>query len=122
MEEAPQLKTIDEGLLRELTRVNGSPGDLTECVRGDKRLIPASTVSLQSLGTEPASWEAFYRKYPNTRGYVAISKPAFDGSASTALMLVEHWFGVAGLEVDLLLFKRVGPEWVIDRHVQVLVG
>lgn len=66
-----------------------------------------------------ATWEEFYKKHPDSGGYIQFSKVGFNGSGSEALVAFGHYFGNVGADGGFILVKREGGAWVLNKMFYV---
>jgi hypothetical protein len=62
-------------------------------------------------------WEEFYKKYPESGGFISFSQVGFNPERSQALVYFEHWCGgLCGSGLYLLLEKSEGGWKVAKAH------
>jgi hypothetical protein len=76
------------------------------------RLISLSEISALSDGVSVQDfWPKFYKRFPESAGYVVLGIPALDESRQTAWVIVNHSYDTLGGEGWLLLLKRDSSGW-----------
>ena len=56
-------------------------------------------------------WREFYRRYPNSRGIVYLSRVGFNSNETQALLYFAHQYTEAAGEGFLVLLKKTQGEW-----------
>ena len=64
-------------------------------------------------------WDAFYKKYPHTDGFLAVSLPGYSADYSTALVYISRHSGGLNGEGELMLLVKKQNEWIIK---EILAG
>jgi len=78
------------------------PSTRVEGPRRINRLVP-----------DPGEWDKFYQAFPNSRGFVEMSAPAYDASRTHAIVIVIHMCGGScGIE-QIASLSRVGGDWKV---------
>jgi hypothetical protein len=66
-----------------------------------------------------ATWQEFYKQYPNSGGYIQFSKVGFDRRGTEALVAFGHYFGNLGADGGFIHLKREGDVWVLKKWFYV---
>ena len=78
-------------------------------------IIPDEEVMDVIRNEDAGGWEAFYRKYPNSIGFLTFSRIGFNAEVNQALVYTGRYHGIRkGKGVHVLLSKRDGS-WIVTR-------
>lgn len=69
-----------------------------------------------------AGWDLFYSAYPDSQGLMCLSRATFFEDGGLALVFASnqrHWLGGAGY---LILLKREGSEWKVERRTAIWIS
>ena len=78
-------------------------------------VIPDEEVMDVIRSEDTGGWEAFYRKYPNSIGFLTFSRIGFNAEVNQALVYTGRYYGIRkGAGIHVLLSKRDGS-WVVTR-------
>lgn len=64
-------------------------------------------------------WDEFYKRYPDSGGYIYFSKVGFDSNKAKALVEYGYVFGGLGAEGGFVYLEREGGVWVLKTFVLV---
>jgi len=67
-------------------------------------------------------WEEFYRKYPDSGGYIRFSKIGFNDKKTEALVEYAHVFGGLGADGGFVFLEREDNAWVLKKIIGVWVS
>jgi hypothetical protein len=80
-------------------------------------VIPDEEVMAVIRSEEAGGWDAFYRKYPNSIGFLTFSRIGFNPELNQALVYTGRYHGVRrGSGMDVLLSKKTGSWVVVKRY------
>jgi hypothetical protein len=84
-----------------------------------RRLDHSARAALKANGDSPRSyWQAFYRRFPGSSGYIELSRVGFSRDGNTAMILIEYGCGaLCGGTIYAVLERRSG-KWHITRTAQ----
>jgi len=60
-------------------------------------------------------WDEFYKKYPDSTGYIRLSRVAFDPGRSEALVYVEHGCGPLCGTGCYILLSKLEKGWTVSK-------
>jgi hypothetical protein len=69
----------------------------------------------------PGGWPRFAGKYPDARGYITLSRVAFDPERSQALVYSEDRCGMGCGEGTFLFLRRIAGGWKVTKKLTVWV-
>src|SRR5262245_20326857 len=93
--------------------------DLTAKVAIVDRKEISEIFSREGLQTR---WELFYRKYPDSGGFIQLSRVGFDAIANQALTFVSHWCGGRCASGTYYFLMKENGEWKIKKQELVWVS
>lgn len=64
-------------------------------------------------------WEAFYKKYPDSGGYIRFSKVGYNNMKTEALVEYSHVYGGLGADGGFVYLKREGFNWILEKFILV---
>jgi hypothetical protein len=70
----------------------------------------------------PGGWDRFYVKYPQTRGYVTLSKVALDPAGMQALVYTEEYCGMWCAEGTFVFLEKEEADWKVRRKLTYWVS
>lgn len=72
--------------------------------------------------SEYYEWEIFYKKYPNSRGIVSVSRIGFNGEKNQALVYFEHWcLSLCGTG-NYIVLKKENGNWKIAEWAEMWIS
>ena len=80
-----------------------------------------SDIELKQL-TKGGKWAEFYRRYPNSRGIVSLSRVGFNKKKTQALLYFVKQYDAEGAEGFLVLLAKRGKEWKRIAQVDVWIS
>jgi hypothetical protein len=69
----------------------------------------ASIFSINATG-----WGKFYAKYPDARGFLALSRVGFNQAKDTAVLYTEYQKGLTDGEGNVVLMKKTDGRWTVE--------
>jgi len=75
------------------------------------RVVPLHTI--QDILSHKGSWTEFYRRYPRSNGYFAVTMPVFSDDHQNALLYVSHSCGEACGTGWLMYMTHANGSWQI---------
>lgn len=93
-------------------------------LNGRYLLLPHATYReiFRLRGDAIPAWEEFYRRFPNSAGFLRLSRVGFNSEMSQALIYVKHGCGsTCGTGDYVLLVKRAGA-WRIEKTAPLWVS
>jgi ankyrin repeat protein len=119
------IASLSKKLPNDLVRAFLTSTAPSEVVPSDTEIPGIRFIRDADLGTvfkDGGSWPAFYKKYPNSNGYMKVSLPVFDDKHQRALIyIVGAADGLAG-SGDLYLYKKTDQGWREVKRVQLWVS
>lgn len=80
------------------------------------RLVPQQTIDEIFAGK--GWWQEFYRRFPRSKGYLQVSKPAFSADGLNALLYVSHSCGGLCGTGWVMYLTREGRRWrIVDKKM-----
>jgi ABC-type phosphate transport system substrate-binding protein len=80
--------------------------------------VPYTLISEQELAsifsTTATGWDKFYAKYPDSKGFLALSRVGFNQAKDTAVLYTEYQSGATAGEGDLVLMKKTDGRWTVE--------
>lgn len=70
----------------------------------------------ESILTASSSWREFYARFPETSGFMRLSNAVLTQDRARALIYLEFRCGQMCASGRLVLLKRNGPEWVVEKQ------
>jgi hypothetical protein len=68
------------------------------------------------------SWKTFYQKYPDSGGFIKLSRVGFDVNASQALVYVSHYCGGLCASGTYYLLTKEKGEWKVKKENLIWVS
>ncbi len=115
---APQ---VSSAMLDALEQANQQSATLDGRIPLGIKALVRPTADLQTMLQQDATWQTFYKTYPNTPGIVAVSRAVFDKKGETALVYATlrsglsneaAYFVVLNKENGLWRVVKKFPEWL----------
>jgi hypothetical protein len=75
-------------------------------------IVPSATIEAFFKGKGSGSWAGFYKKFPNTGGFVYVSNVGFNSDRTLALMYAGHSCGGLCGGGAYHFFKKVDGKWI----------
>jgi hypothetical protein len=79
--------------------------------------VPCTLISEQELGSIFSStatgWDKFYAKYPDAKGFIALSRVGFNQAKDTAVLYTEYQSGATAGGGDVVLMKKTDGGWTV---------
>ena len=82
----------------------------------------ASRKDLPSTDDPDKYWADFYRKFPRSRGLIALSRPGFDTDRKYALVYFHVACGNLCGERGYALLRFIGGRWIVVRRVVTMMS
>jgi hypothetical protein len=80
--------------------------------------VPYTLMSEQEVASIFSSaatgWDKFYAKYPDARGFLALSRVGFNQAKDTAVLYTEYQSGATAGEGDVVLMKKTDGRWTVE--------
>ena len=79
--------------------------------------VPYTLISEQELASIfsiTADWDRFYAKYPDSKGFLTLSRVGFNRAKDTAVLYTEHQSGGTAGEGDVVLMKKTDGRWTVE--------
>ena len=80
--------------------------------------VPYTLMSEQEVASIFSStatgWDKFYAKYPDAKGFLALSRVGFNQAKDTAVLYTEHYGGPTAGEGDVVLMKKTAGRWTVQ--------
>ena len=80
--------------------------------------VPYTIVSEQEIASifsiNATGWGKFYAKYPDARGFLALSRVGFNQAKDTAVLYTEYQKGLTDGEGDVVLMKKMDGRWTVE--------
>ena len=73
----------------------------------------ASSQTIEKIFAGKGWWQEFYHRYPDSKGFLQVSKPVFSDDRQTALIYVTHSCGGLCGTGWVMLLSREGGTWRI---------
>ena len=64
-------------------------------------------------------WDEFYKKYPDSGGYIRFSKVGFNSGKTEALVEYAYVYNNLGADGGFVYLERDGSAWVLKKFVSV---
>ena len=88
----------------------------------DVKVDVVSRKDLPSADNPEKYWEEFYKKYPRSRGLIALSRPGFDAERKYALVYFHVACGSLCGERGYALLRFIGGRWIVVRRVVTMMS
>jgi hypothetical protein len=79
---------------------------------------PSQRARLRGVRDPREYWKAFYRDYPSTPGWIAVSRPGLSRDGQAALVLIEYGCGSRCGGTMYVMLARRGHAWRVTRVAQ----
>ena len=80
--------------------------------------VPYTLISEQELASifsiTASGWDKFYAKYPDSKGFLTLSRVGFNRAKDTAVLYTEHQSGATAGEGDVVLMKKTDGRWTVE--------
>lgn len=77
-------------------------------------LIKKSEIDEVRKVYDPSHWEDFYKKYPDSKGFIQLSRVGFNRTKDRALVYFQHWCGNLCGSGHYLLLSKGRDGWKVD--------
>jgi hypothetical protein len=82
--------------------------------------VPCTLMSEQEVtsifSSSATGWDKFYGKYPDARGFLALSRVGFNQAKDTAVLYTEYQSGLTAGEGDVVLMKKTDGRWTVEEN------
>lgn len=68
-----------------------------------------------SIGDINGSWEQFYKKYPNSNGYIRFSRIGYNTDKTWAFLEIGNFYASLGAEGAIVILKKENAAWKIAK-------
>jgi hypothetical protein len=118
---APAIKSfwpdLDDDILGDFKAKNKSSSALE---RAFTLSVPYALMSEQELASifssSATGWDRFYAKYPDAKGFIALSRVGFNQAKDTAVLYTEYQRGLTAGEGDVVLMKKTDGRWTVEEN------
>jgi hypothetical protein len=80
-------------------------------IRHDYVLLHESDLAAILKAKDIEGWDYFYEKYPNSSGYVSLSRVGFNTTFTKAIVFIEQSCGSLCSSGDYILFEKRDGKW-----------
>jgi hypothetical protein len=80
-------------------------------IRHDYVLLNESDLAAFFTAKDTEGWDYFYEKYPNSSGYLSLSRVGFDTTFTKAIIFIEQSCGTLCSSGDYILFEKIDGKW-----------
>lgn len=113
---AERLSPISQDTIAAYKAQNREPRQLEDAFKLSIRHVLVEEKELEQF-RKGRGWEEFYKKYPESGGFISFSQAGFNPDRTQALVYFEHWCGgLCGSGLYLLLEKGEGGWKVTKVH------
>lgn len=82
-------------------------------------LLPRSSFD-EIVQTNGVGWDSFYRQYPNSPGYLALSRVGFNRKRDEALIAFDFYCPLCA-RCSLILLKKINRQWKwVEEYVRIV--
>ncbi|MEW6745308.1 MAG: hypothetical protein AB1486_21360 [Planctomycetota bacterium] len=120
---------IRSGALRALLERSAEPGVISFATEWPVRVVLASKEEIkEAFGPDSSDedpddrWEHFYKRYPVSHGWAALSRVAFLDDGSLALVYWEQWTGFLSGSTNISFMKRDAGHWQVWKTALLLIS
>jgi hypothetical protein len=85
-------------------------------------VILISREELNKIFYNEKGWDAFYEKYPNSSGYIQISRVGFNSNQTQAILYYGNQYAGLGGEGYLIFLTKDEGKWIIKEKVGLWVS
>ena len=82
--------------------------------------VPYTLMSEQEVtsifSSSATGWDKFYGKYPDAKGFLALSRVGFNQAKDTAVLYTEYQSGLTAGEGDVVLMKKTDGHWTVEEN------
>ena len=82
--------------------------------------VPYTLMSEQEVASifssSATGWDKFYAKYPDAKGFLALSRVGFNQAKDTAVLYTEYQSGLTAGEGDVVLMKKTDGRWTVEEN------
>lgn len=114
---------IGKAVYNDLIIQNDSIGTLENKFEISPRQVQLITFSdLQAaflIDDVNGGWDEFYKKYPDSEGYIRFSKVGFNTDKTEALVEYAYVFGNLGADGGFVYLERESSGWILKKFVPV---
>jgi len=117
--------TLKEGVLRDYKARNKEPLQLKDAFDLDAKyiLVMIPQKEIARLFNEGGSWwDEFYKRYPDSGGFISLSRPGFNAARNQALVYIEHHCGGLCGTGRYVLLEKSKDRWRVIQEEMVWVS
>ena len=82
--------------------------------------VPYTLMSEQEVASifssSATGWDKFYAKYPDAKGFLALSRVGFNQAKDTAVLYTEIRVALTAGEGDVVLMKKTDGRWTVEEN------
>ena len=115
---------LDDSLFEGFRRINAKPTILEKQFEDSLSIVLLSKEEEDNIfNPSDSGWKRFYAKYPNSSGFIELSRVAFGSSKTRALLYCGTTFdrGKGGIGYYILL-KKQDTKWMIEKKVMAWIA
>jgi hypothetical protein len=86
---------------------------------GIEESFKSATAGVDSLND---AWQGFYKKYPDSSGYVVLSRVGFDPEIRQAMIYVANYCGGLCAEGRYVLMRKDEDSWKIEKELLLWIS
>ena len=97
--------TLPQEAVEDYRLKNREPRRLSDALSLKFKYVLAESYELEQV-RKAKKWDEFYEKYPDSNGFISLSRVGFDSAKSRAIVYLEHWcHELCGYSYYLVLSK-----------------
>ncbi len=85
-------------------------------------VILISREELNKIFHNEKGWDAFYEKYPNSSGYIQISRVGFNSNQTQAILYFDYHYDMVWGEGYLIFLTKGEGKWIVKEQVSLWVS
>ena len=110
--------TLTEGVAKDYRAKNNKPVRLVDSFGFIVKHVLVDKQEVDKIFIGGGSWEEFYKRYPDSGGFIILSRVGFNAAMNQALVYIQHGCGgLCGTGHYVLLEKSVDRWRVVNRNM-----
>src|SRR5215468_11107947 len=110
-------ETIDDYLAK-----NAKSHQLTKSFDLKLNYILTPKEKIEEIFKSPGWWDEFYRQFPNSNGFIGLSRAGYNSSGNQALVYMEHSCGGLCGKGHYLLLVKNDQGWVVQKKFMAWIS
>ena len=120
---ARMFPTLQKGVLRDYKARNKEPLQLKESFALRIKYVLVADKEIDKLFNDKDGWwDEFYKRYPDSGGFISLSRPGFNAVMDQAFVYIEHYCGALCGTGHYVLLQKRKDRWKVVKQEMVWIS